>query len=219
RRPRRLARFRSARPDVRERCAWRAGRPAAAAARAHGVVRRSRERKLRPLDGDRGAELPALPAARSRLSDRTPDAHRAVQRRRRLSATDARRFRARCRSRVDRARRRRCLVSSILEALRELEGERPPAVRRDIPPAEAPPGAARHTAGALIPVLGGLAVGVVAFAFYSWGPALLLPRAGSEDSRPTERSADAPSSDRPSWLDTAEAPRARLTRPPTAAAT
>jgi hypothetical protein len=110
-------------------------------------------------------------------------------------------------------------VSSILEALRELEGERPPAARRDIPPAEAPPSVARRAAGAFIPILGGLAVGVVAFAFYAWGPVLVSPRATPDTARPPDAATgDTPTADRPSWLDTAEAPRARVNRGPTAAA-
>jgi hypothetical protein len=111
-------------------------------------------------------------------------------------------------------------VSSILEALRELEGERPPATRREIPPAEAPPGLARRTAGAFIPILGGLAVGIVAFAFYAWGPALVGPRSPAETPRPADAiPSDGATSDRPSWLDTADPPRARVNRGATAPAT
>jgi hypothetical protein len=99
-------------------------------------------------------------------------------------------------------------MSSILEALRELEGERPPATRREIPRVEMP-GVARRTAGAFIPVLGGLAVGVVAVGLWALTPGLLsrstLP-APSEDLPPL----DAAPSERPSWLDAAEAPRARV---------
>lgn len=102
-------------------------------------------------------------------------------------------------------------MSSILEALRELEGERPPALRREIPSAE-PPRTVRRAAGAFIPVLGGLAVGVLAFVLYAIGPRLMaeLPR----DAAPTEGTGtiagDTKATEPPSWLGTAEPPRARV---------
>jgi hypothetical protein len=106
-------------------------------------------------------------------------------------------------------------VSSILEALRELEGERPPASRRDIPPPE-PPRKARKALGAFIPIIGGLAVGMVVFGLWAWGPNL-VPTAPPPASSPgpvagATASAAAPAADHPTWLDTAEPPRARVTR-------
>jgi len=104
-------------------------------------------------------------------------------------------------------------VSSILEALRELEGERPPATRRELPPAEKPPSVTRRATGALIPVMGGLAVGVVAFGLYAWGPRLVVPPTSSEPAaRVAAPPADAGTAERPTWLDKADAPRARVNR-------
>jgi peptidoglycan hydrolase-like protein with peptidoglycan-binding domain len=117
-------------------------------------------------------------------------------------------------------RDRRCVVSSILEALRELEGDRPPAVRRELPPPERPPGVARRATGAMIPVLGGLAVGIVVFGIYAWGPRIaespapLAPAATPAASAPV---ADPAPAERPNWLDTADAPRAKVDRTATAA--
>jgi hypothetical protein len=106
-------------------------------------------------------------------------------------------------------------VSSILEALRELEGERPPASRRDIPPPE-PPRKARKALGAFIPIIGGLAVGVVVVGLWAWGPNLVPtaspPTSSQVPVAAATASAEAPAVDRPTWLDTAEPPRARVTR-------
>ena len=114
-------------------------------------------------------------------------------------------------------------MSSILEALRELEGDRPPAVRRELPPPETPSGAARRATGAVIPILGGLAVGVVAFGIYAWGPRIARPPATIEPAAvapaPATPAADAQPAERPNWLDTADAPRAKVGRTATAPAT
>ena len=114
-------------------------------------------------------------------------------------------------------------MSSILEALRELEGERPPATRREIPPSE-PTSPTRRASGALIPLTGGLAIGILAFGVYAWGPSLLALRPASEPSpRPgsdtgmSARPADTATTERPAWLDTADAPRARVNRGATSA--
>jgi hypothetical protein len=108
-------------------------------------------------------------------------------------------------------------VSSILEALRELEGDRPPAVRRELPPPEAPSGVARRATGAVIPILGGLAVGVVAFGIYAWGPRIATEPAAVTPA-PATPAADAQPAERPNWLDTADAPRAKVGRTATAPA-
>ena len=111
-------------------------------------------------------------------------------------------------------------MSSILEALRELEGDRPPAVRRELPPPERPPGVARRATGAMIPVLGGLAVGIVVFGIYAWGPRIaespapVAPAATPAASAPV---ADPAPAERPNWLDTADAPRAKVGRTATVA--
>jgi hypothetical protein len=105
-------------------------------------------------------------------------------------------------------------VSSILEALRELEGERPPAVRRVIPPSEPPPRAAHRAVDAFIPVLGGLAIGVLGVALWLWGPTMVRPTPPSA----VPPAADAPqpaagAPDRPpAWLEKADAPRAKVSR-------
>jgi hypothetical protein len=101
-------------------------------------------------------------------------------------------------------------VSSILEALRELEGERPPAVRRELPPEENP-GVTRRAAGAVIPILGGVAVGIVVFGIWAWAPGWLQSTSAPVTTADNVATADAPPAERPSWLDTAEAPRARVT--------
>ena len=102
-------------------------------------------------------------------------------------------------------------MSSILEALRELEGERPPANRRELPP-PAKPGLAQRLGGAVIPILGGLAVGVVVFGFYAVGTRRVPAGRDGVPASVAPPVADAPAPDRPSWLDTAEAPRARVNR-------
>lgn len=108
-------------------------------------------------------------------------------------------------------------MSSILEALRELEGERPPTARREIPPPEKPPGATRRAAGAFIPVIGGLAVGMVVFGLYAWGPHLVAePPAPGTTASPVAEPAGTP--ERPPWLDRADAPRARVDPGPAPAA-
>jgi len=111
-------------------------------------------------------------------------------------------------------------VSSILEALRELEGDRPPAVRRELPPPEVPPSVARRASGAMIPVLGGLAVGVVAFGIYAWGPRVATPPTAVAPApvapAPVTPAADAQPAERPNWLDSAAPPRAKVGRTATA---
>jgi hypothetical protein len=111
-------------------------------------------------------------------------------------------------------------VSSILEALRELEGERPPAVRREIPAAEKNPGVTRRAAGAVIPILGGIAVGILAFGLWAWAPGIVQPTHELATTSPAPAPvSDAPPAERPNWLDTAEAPRARVTPGATPGAT
>jgi hypothetical protein len=114
-------------------------------------------------------------------------------------------------------------VSSILEALRELEGDRPPAIRRELPPPEAPPSVARRATGAMIPILGGLAVGIVAFGIYAWGPRVATPPTAVAPAAvapaPATPAAEAQPAERPNWLDTADAPRAKVGRTATAAPT
>jgi len=108
-------------------------------------------------------------------------------------------------------------VSSILEALKELEGDQARASKKATSVADAPREPERSL-GALIPLTGGLAVGVVAFGLYAWSPRLVdapptEPSASSEVARPDPK---APPRG-PEWLERAEAPRARVTAPAAAA--
>ena len=97
-------------------------------------------------------------------------------------------------------------MSSILEALRELERSRP----RPADPAVAPelPETPRRATDVLIPVLGGSAIGVLVFALALRGMTLVAPPTPTDADAPPP--ADAAAAVRPSWLDTADAPRARL---------
>jgi hypothetical protein len=101
-------------------------------------------------------------------------------------------------------------MSSILEALKELEGDRARATKRATSVADVPR-APERSLGALIPLTGGLAIGVLAFGFYALRPALTgSPPAAP--SAPPEIARDDPQPPRgPEWLERAEAPRARVT--------
>jgi hypothetical protein len=103
-------------------------------------------------------------------------------------------------------------MSSILEALRELESSRPALPKTTVTPVEAP--STTHRAiDTLVPVTGGLAVGIVVFGAIIWAAShVTLPTLPSvETSAPSAPApvASAPT-DRPSWLDKADAPRARV---------
>jgi hypothetical protein len=125
-------------------------------------------------------------------------------------------------------------VSSILEALRELETRRPPATQTVAAPAEQP-----TTVNRAVETLGilsiGLVLGVLGFLLFIGISGLLQATASREDrplpsgaeepapragSRPRERRTDAQPSARPSdasharpaWLETADPPRARVER-------
>jgi hypothetical protein len=111
-------------------------------------------------------------------------------------------------------------VSSILEALRELEGERPAATRREIPPSQPVRTTAHHTVRAFIPVMGGLAIGVLAVAAYLWSPSIVTPKPEAVPSAPAAAvaSPEAGAPPKLAWLETADVPRAKVLRGPTAAA-
>ena len=114
-------------------------------------------------------------------------------------------------------------MSSILEALRELEGERPAATRREIPPSDPPRSTAHRAVGAFIPVMGGLSIGVLAVAAYLWSPTVVVaptpatPAPSSAPAPATTPEASAPP--KLGWLDTADVPRAKVSRGATATAT
>jgi hypothetical protein len=101
-------------------------------------------------------------------------------------------------------------MSSILEALKELEGDRARVSKKATSVVDAPH-APERSLGALIPLSGGLAIGIVAFGLYAWGPRFAasppapppVPSAGAAaDTKAPPRS--------PEWLERAEPPRARV---------
>jgi hypothetical protein len=115
-------------------------------------------------------------------------------------------------------------VSSILEALRELESERPRGATRErhVTVADAPGEPPVPRMNALIPLAGGLAVGIVAVGLYVWtapGPHLAQPAdppaamqtaPAAAATAPPAAPASSVEPARPNWLDRAEAPRARV---------
>jgi hypothetical protein len=108
-------------------------------------------------------------------------------------------------------------MSSILEALRELEGERARSGPKTTTVVDAPREPQRSL-GAVIPLTGGLAIGVVAFgAYVFWSargvPSLPAPAATGAPAAATQPAAE-PAQSGPAWLERAEAPRARVTPPP-----
>jgi hypothetical protein len=110
-------------------------------------------------------------------------------------------------------------VSSILEALKELEGDRASATKKTTSVVDAPP-APERSLGALIPLSGGLAIGIVAFGLYAWGPRLVGSPAAPPSAPVTESAAvetKAPPQS-PEWLERVEPPRARFAPPPDAPA-
>src|SRR5213079_786736 len=150
-----LARLREPRTHLRRRDPRPAGGAPAAAARTGRRVRRRRDRRVRREHGGCGPRLPALSPAGGRLSRRALHPHRALRRRRQLSPADAR------------AGRGSAVVSSILEALRELEASKAPAAPGTSPWTEERT-RSRSALETLGIVAGGLAVGVAAFALVIW---------------------------------------------------
>jgi hypothetical protein len=105
-------------------------------------------------------------------------------------------------------------VSSILEALKELEGDRARAAKKTTSVVDVPPTPERSL-GALIPLSGGLAIGIVAFGLYAWNPGFV----GSPPAPQPPPSADAVAATKapprsPEWLERVEPPRARFAPPP-----
>ena len=110
-------------------------------------------------------------------------------------------------------------MSSILEALRELEEDRNRgADRKGTSVTDALREPARSV-GTFIPLTGGLAIGVVAFGLCIWGSGILgsrtpeVPR--GDDTAPA--SVPTPGRSSPAWLENADPPRARVDPPPMAA--
>lgn len=105
-------------------------------------------------------------------------------------------------------------MSSILEALRELESQRPPAAQSVAAPPDQP--GAGHRAVETVGIASiGLVVGVIAFLGF-YGVFGILGTAAPTDPAATP-GADAPAASRPAWLERADPPRARLDPKPDAA--
>ncbi|HWP65540.1 MAG TPA: hypothetical protein VNO26_06480, partial [Candidatus Limnocylindria bacterium] len=107
-------------------------------------------------------------------------------------------------------------MSSILEALKELESERARAAKKTTSVVDMPPEPERTSLGAFIPLAGGLALGVVVFGVYLWtagGDPLPPTSSPSTLEQPADRPA-APGPREPDWLSRAEPPRARVAPPP-----
>ena len=110
-------------------------------------------------------------------------------------------------------------MSSILEALRELEGDRARASGKKATSVVDAPREPERSLGALIPLTGGLAIGVVAFglwALWSSGVFRSIPSAVNTPAEVPRADSDGNPSG-PDWLERAEAPRARVTPLPSAA--
>jgi hypothetical protein len=104
-------------------------------------------------------------------------------------------------------------MSSILEALRELEeGRARDAGRKTTSVADAPREPESKN-GAFIPLTGGLSVGVVVFGLYLWGSGFVT-RVAPDSTLQVARPDSTPPASGPAWLDRAETPRARVTPPP-----
>ena len=105
-------------------------------------------------------------------------------------------------------------MSSILEALRELEGRRPPTSTSIALPAEQPP-AVNRTAEVIGIVSIGLVLGALGFLLIIAVSGVLKAFASRERPAPAPTmvaEAAAPAPGRPSWLETADPPRARIER-------
>ena len=103
-------------------------------------------------------------------------------------------------------------MSSILEALRELEGRRPPTTQSIAIPAEQPTAVNRTTQVVGIVSIG-LVLGALAFLLFLAISGALRAFASRERPAPiVSAEAPAPSRARPAWLETADPPRARVER-------
>jgi hypothetical protein len=109
-------------------------------------------------------------------------------------------------------------MSSILEALRELESNRAPAPERTATPILPPPTPPPQGIGLFMQAMAGLAVGGFVFGGYLLAQRWVIPAGGGAPAASaspfTSSAASAPaaSADRPAWLDHAEAPKARVDR-------
>jgi len=106
-------------------------------------------------------------------------------------------------------------VSSILEALRELESRRPPVTQSVVVPAEQP--STVNRAAEVIGIVSiGLVLGALAFLLFMGISGALRAFAARERPAPPTGSASAeapaPAPARPAWLETADPPRARVER-------
>jgi hypothetical protein len=103
-------------------------------------------------------------------------------------------------------------MSSILEALRELESTRAPAADRAATPVLPPPAPAPQGTGFFMQTMAGLAVGALVFGGYLLVQRVVVPRPG--DATPSRATPAPPvvGLERPAWLDQVEPPQARVDR-------
>jgi hypothetical protein len=99
-------------------------------------------------------------------------------------------------------------VSSILEALRELEGRRPPTAPSVATPVEQPTTVNRAAETLGIATIG-LVLGALGFLLFIGLSGLMRAPDAHEDPAPTSGT-EAPAAARPAWLETADPPRARV---------
>ena len=99
-------------------------------------------------------------------------------------------------------------MSSILEALRELEGRRPPTTASVAAPVEQP-----TTVNRVAETLGiatiGLVLGALGFLLFI-GLSELMRAPAAREEAPSPTATKAPVAARPAWLETADPPRARV---------
>ncbi len=98
-------------------------------------------------------------------------------------------------------------MSSILEALRELEVRRPPPAHTVAAPAEEPT-TANRAAETLGIIMIGLVTGAVALALFIWISGILRAKAEGDSAPPAEEARATPSPTPPAWLDRRDPPRA-----------
>ena len=99
-------------------------------------------------------------------------------------------------------------MSSILEALRELESRRPPTAPSVAAPVEQPTTVNRAAETLGIAAIG-LVLGALGFLLFM-GLSELMRAPASREDPPPPSAAEAPAAARPAWLETADPPRARV---------
>lgn len=100
-------------------------------------------------------------------------------------------------------------MSSILEALRELEGSRSPVGQGTAAPAEAP-GTLNRAAETFGIVAIGLVIGAVGFVLLVWAVGLVRARAARDEAPSAGTPQASARAERLAWLERADPPRARV---------